>query len=117
MSPELTALVVVLTLILQTWYQRWASKGDKEEVKAEAKAQAKAVAVKTEVTAQAVTEKLETVHRAMNGEGIGGKLDEIRQWQEAHDAQDNLRYDGLLTQILGLKAAAERKPPDMTPQR
>jgi hypothetical protein len=53
MSPELTALVVIVTLILQTWYQRWVTKGDKKEV----------------------VQKVETVHKAVNGEGIGGKLD------------------------------------------
>jgi hypothetical protein len=99
--------LVILVLAAQTWYQRRTQRADKEEVKQEAKAVAKTTAS----TALVVAEKLETVHKAVNGEGIGGKLDQLiadvrdtKAWQDAHDAQDNRRYDETIARIARLDA-------------
>jgi hypothetical protein len=82
MSPELTALVVIVTLILQTWYQRWVTKGDKKEV----------------------VQKVETVHKAVNGEGIGGKLDRLLRWQADHEQLDTERFRELNERMDGMGA-------------
>lgn len=125
MAPEviaffvaLTPLVVILTTILQSRYDQWVARQKKkaDDLAAATKAAAdkKALeetaaklATKTDETAQAITAKVETVHKAVNGEGLGGKLDAVMKWQREHDAQDNLRYDGLVAEILKLQG----KPP------
>jgi cell wall-associated NlpC family hydrolase len=56
--------------------------------------------------AHAITQEVKTVQKAVNGEGIGGKLDAVLRWQVDHDAQDNQRYDGLVAEILKLKGKA-----------
>jgi hypothetical protein len=129
LKGALVGFLVVLTLVLQSLYADWRAKKVAKDLKADAaetarlkaeadeKAEAeKAAAIKraldeaaaklaakTEQTAAVVAEKLETVHKAVNGEGLGGKLDAVLRWQIEHDAQDNQRYDGLVAEILKLK--------------
>jgi hypothetical protein len=58
-----------------------------------------------------MTQKLDTVYRAINGEGIGGKLDALvtglaqtQKWQADHERQDAERFESLARQIADLKA-------------
>ncbi len=69
------------------------------------------LADKQDATAHAITQ---TVNKAMNGEGLGGKLDAViaeqkrqGEWQKAHDAQDNQRHDDMIARVLGLKGKPE----------
>ncbi len=116
MAPEviafivaLTPLVVILTTILQSRYDVWVARKKKEadEKAAADKAHldetARKLAAKTEKTAQAVTAEVQAVQKAVNGEGLGGKIDAVLAWQQAHEAQDNLRYDELVARLVGLK--------------
>jgi hypothetical protein len=135
MDPDLKvallAFLGIATLFLQSVYQNWQAKKVAKELaetmaaavaeKAAADEKAAAekaaadkkhleetaakLATKTEQTARAITA---TVHEAVNGGGLGGKLDAILKWQVEHDAQDNLRYDGLVEEIQKLKGDKPR---------
>lgn len=111
MSPELQSallvLVVLVTAVIQSWFQRWKDQKDKVEVKQETQAAAAEVKAEAKEAAAVVAEKVDTVHKAINGEGLGGKLDQLAAWAKAHDDQDNRRYDELVAKILSLK-----RPPD-----
>ena len=79
------------------------------ELKRHVEEQAQAVAA---TTVEQVKDVKQTMEKALNGEGLGGKIDAlraevagIRQWQADHDVQDNLRHDDMLARVLGLKRA------------
>ena len=78
MDPTLTAaivgLIVVVTAILQSWHQRWSAKHDKAEVKQEVK----------------------KVEKAVNGEGLGGKLDMLMARLATHEEQDRQQFAEVL---------------------
>lgn len=136
LDPEVTAfllaltpLLVILTTILQSWYQRWVAKtkeaADKlaaeekaaaDKLAAEEKAEAdkraleEAAAKVASVARQTAADTQKTVHNAINGGGLGEKLDataakidEMLAWQKAHDHQDNQRYDDVMARLLNLK--------------
>ncbi len=98
----LVGLLVVVTAILQSWHQRTFARHDKQEVKTETAMVADKLATKTEETAQVVTEKLETVHKAVNGEGLGGKLDKLVEWTQAHEKKDDERFAALARAAFGV---------------
>lgn len=77
------------------------------ELKRHVEEQAEVVASKTAEQAKDVKD---TVAKALNGEGLGGKIEELGrkmdamgEWQKAHDVQDNQRHDDMLARVLGLK--------------
>lgn len=61
-----------------------------------------------------VLSKQRATHRAVNGEGIGGKLDALmtglaqtQKWQADHEKLDVERFESLAKQIAGLKPKPE----------
>lgn len=84
----MTALVVVVTQILQTWRQEHQARKVAEQLAQTTKHEASKLADKSDTTAG----KVDSVYRAVNGGGLGAKMQEMIEWQETHEKNDVRRF-------------------------
>ncbi len=121
----LTALVVILTTVVQTWFMGWradqrerrakqlaaarsaANQAALDEAAAKVVRETKAAAEKVaQVAATAVVEtqgKVDKVYDAVNGNGLGGKMDAFAKALTDHTKDDSAKFGELKSDVAEVK--------------